>query len=108
MEVTADSGQHPHRLDHPQRDVAWMGAGEADARKTVDGVQPFEERGEVTRGIVRRLVVIDDLPEQLDLPCPRGNGVTGFRHDIRDRAHALVTPRVWDDAEGAELVAPFD
>ena len=60
-------GEIAQRRDHPRRDVPRMRAGEPDALQPLDPVEPLEQRREVARRIVRRLVVVHDLPEQLDL-----------------------------------------
>ena len=66
VQVPADLRQVAHRRDHPRRDVARMRAGEADPLEPGDLVEPLEQRREVARRVVGRLVVVDDLPEQLD------------------------------------------
>ena len=59
-------------------------------------------------GIVRRLVVIDDLPEQLDFLVPFGGRLHHLVDDVALGAHPLVAARVRHHAERAELVAAFD
>ena len=59
-------------------------------------------------GVVGRLVVVDDLPEQLDFPGAGVHRVPRLGDDVGRRAHALVAARVRHDAERAELVAAFD
>jgi hypothetical protein len=51
-------------------------------RRARDRVQPLQQRREVARGIVGRLVVVDDLPEQLHFPRP-GPRRAGIREDVR-------------------------
>ena len=58
--------------------------------------------------IVRRLIVIDDLAEKLNLDRALADDMSGFLDDRRGGPHALVTPRVGHDAEGAELIAALD
>ena len=55
-----------------------MRAGEADAVDAVDLVHRLEQRREVARRIVRRLVVVHDLAEQLHLPA----AAVGERPDL--------------------------
>ena len=76
-----------------------------DARHLVHGL---EQRRKVARGIVRRLVVIDDLPEQLNLAVPLARRLTHFVEDVALRPHPLAAARVRHHAERAELVAAFD
>ena len=94
--------------NHARRHVARVRAGEADPLQPVDVVEALEERREVARRVVRRLVVIDDLPEQLDFPRPGVRRLPRVGEDVGDRPHPLVAARVRHDAEGAELVAAFD
>src|SRR5215203_3455698 len=103
--MPADLRQGAQRLDHLRRDVAWMRAREADPLEALDGVQALQQPGEVAGGIVRRLVVVDDLAEQLDLFRARVYRMASLRDDVSSRAHPLVTARVRDHAERAELVA---
>ena len=67
-----------------------------------------EELREVAGGIVGRLVVIHDLPEELNLLPPRRHGVAHIGQDVGLGAHALVPARVRHHAERAVVVAAFD
>src|SRR5581483_12528001 len=96
------------RGQKPIVEVARMRTREADAVDTGDAVDRLDQAGEVAAGIVRRLVVVDDLPEQLHLAMPRRGRLGDLRQNVVLRAHPLVPARVGDDAEAAELVAPFD
>ena len=64
-------------------------------------VQPFEQAGEVARGIVRRLVVIDDLPEQLHFLAPVS---TAWRASARMSATGRMRswPRVYGTTQNAQ------
>ena len=59
-------------------------------------------------GIVRRVVVVDDLPEQLHFAVAAGGRLAHLGQDVGLRAHPLVAARVRHDAEAAELVAALD
>ena len=96
------------RGDHPRRDVPRVRAGESDPRESVDRLQTLEQRREVAGRVVGRLIVIDDLPEQLDFARAGVDGMARLGDDVRRRPHALVTARVRHDAERAEFVAAFD
>ncbi len=85
-----------------------MRAREPDASNARDRGHPLQQRGEITRGVVGRSIVIDDLAEQLDLPATRFGRLLNFGEDVGDRPHAFVSTRVRHDAERAELVAALD
>ena len=72
-----------------------MRAGEADALDAGDVVNRLEQPGEVAAGIVRRLVVVHDLPEQLDLAS--GPAATASRTSARMSAFGRIRswPRVY-------------
>ncbi len=93
-----------------KRGVTCRGCGLANRIRSTPSIRVygFEQPAEVARRIVGRRVVVHDLAEQLHFSVARVGGLTDLRHDIRLRPHALVSPRVRDDAEAAELVAPFD
>ena len=103
--MLADGRQVAHGGDQPLRRVTRMRAGKPDAAHARHLVDRFEQAGEVAGRIVRRLVVIDDLPEQLDLHPAAVHGVAHVGQDFRLRAHPFVAARVGDDAEGAVVVA---
>src|SRR5262245_40999847 len=108
MEMLADLRQIADRLDQPHRNVPRMRARKPDAldaRHLVDG---FQKRREVARRVVRGLVVVDDLPQQLDFSVDLISGADHFLDDVPSWTHALVPARVRDDAKGTELVAPLD
>ena len=106
--MLADLRQIADGLDQPRAGMARMRAREPDALDAGDIVDLGEQLREVAAGIVRRLVVVDDLPEQLDLAAARVDGLADVRQDVGLGAHALVAARVRHDAEGAVVVAPFD
>ena len=106
--MTTDFRQRAHRLDQPGRDVAWMRARKPDPLDAIHLADASQQIGEIAAGDIRRLIAVDDLTEQLHLARARLRGRAHVGNDVRDRPHALVPPRVWDDAEGTELVAPFD
>src|SRR5690348_2175619 len=85
-----------------------MWTREADASDAVDSGDALEELGEVAGRIVRSLVVIDDLTKQLHFPAPLPCGFADLGDDVGRWPHALVPTGVRHDAEGTELVAPFD
>ena len=90
------------------RDVPRMRAGEPDTLDAVDVVHRLEQAGEIAARVVRRLVVVHDLAEQLHFASAVRRGLADLRQDVGLRPHALVAARVRDDAEAAELVAAFD
>src|SRR6188508_2822717 len=88
--------------------MTWMRAREAnplDAGHVVDG---FEEPREIAGGIVGRLVMVHDLPEQLYFRMPAGGRVADFGEDVGFGPHALMAARIGHDAEAAKFVAPLD
>ncbi len=106
--MAAHPGEVSHRLDHARRDVPRMGAGEADPLQAIDGVQPVQQFREVAFAVVGRLVMIDDLAEELNLFRAGVDRLPGLGEDGGDGTHPLVPSRVGNDAEGAELVAALD
>ena len=108
MEVLADLRQVAHGFDQAHWHMPRMRAREPDALDAGHLVHSLQQRREIARRIVRRLIVVDDLPEQLDLAVPLVRGMSHFVEDVALRAHALVPARVRHDAERAELVAAFD
>ena len=83
-------------------------AGEADPLDARHLVHLLEQAREVAGRVVWRLVVIDDLAEELDLAVSAGGRVADFGEDFGGRTHALVPAGVRHHAEGAELVAALD
>src|SRR5678815_1948273 len=85
-----------------------MRTRKADTVDAVNVVDRRQQRGKVTRRIVGRLVVIDDLPQELNLLPAAGDRLADVRNDVGFSAHAFVAPRIRDDAERAVVVAAFD
>jgi hypothetical protein len=79
-----------------------------EALEARHGVHFGEELREVAAGIVRRLVVVDDLAEQLHFLAPRSHGLVHVGEDVGLGPHALVPAGRRHDAEGAVIVAPLD
>ena len=61
----------------------------------VDVVNRLEQPGEVARRVVGRLVVVDDLPEQLHFPAARSPPPRGPRPGCRPSAASARGPRVY-------------
>src|SRR5919106_6507936 len=105
MESFTDLRQVPDCLDQPHGNMSRMRAGKPDPLHAWHFVDRFEERGEIARPIVRRLIVIDDLAEELNfamaLPCRLHH----FFDDVALRPHPFVAAGVRHYAERAELVA---
>ncbi len=108
MEMLADRGKIADRFDESSRGVTGMRAGEADALHARHAVHRFEQCCEIAGRIVRRLVVVDDLSQEVNLPSALVNRLPDVVHDLRLLSHPLVAPGVRDNAEGAEIVAAFD
>ena len=85
-----------------------MRAREPDPLETLDLVDAREQLREVARRVVRGLVMVHDLSEELDFPRARRDRLPHVREDVIDWAHPLVTARVRHHAEGAEVVAALD
>src|SRR6185503_8832834 len=99
--MLADRRQVANRLHQAWRDVPRVRAGEPNPRDAWHLTHALEQRGKVTARIVRGLIVIDDLPQQLHL-CPTApRRPADLSHDVGHRSHALMTARVRDNAEGA-------
>jgi hypothetical protein len=96
------------RRNQAFRDVARMRTRKPDAFDARNLVNGLEKRREITRRIVRRLIVIHDLAEQLDFAVPAARGLDHFVQNVALRSHALVPACVRDDAERAELVAALN
>ena len=79
-----------------------MRAGEADALDAVHLVNGFQQTGKIALRIVGRLVVIDDLTEQLHFLQAARGGVADLRQNLALRPHPFVAARVRHDAEAAE------
>ena len=100
--------QPGHGLEESIREMARVRAGKTDPLDAVDVVNRFEEPDEIARSVVRRLVMVDDLAEQLHFLAALRRGLAHFSHDVAPGPHALVAARVRYDAEAAELVAALD
>ena len=101
-------GEIAERRDEAPGHMPGMRAREPDpldARHVVDGL---EQPRKVTAGVVGRLVVIDDLAEELHLAEPLAGRGAHLVEDLGLRTHALVAARVRHDAEAAALVAALD
>ena len=70
VEVLADLRKIAHRLDEPLGHMARMRACEPHTVDPRHLVHCRKERRKVARGIVRRLVVVHNLAEQLNLAMP--------------------------------------
>ena len=66
MEVLAHARQFPHRGNEPRRHVPGMRAREPYATHAGNGIHRGEQAREVTGRVVRRLVVVHNLPEQVN------------------------------------------
>src|SRR6185436_4405818 len=108
MNVLADLWEVANRVDQALPRVTRMRARKADPLDARNVVDVCEEVGEITAGFVRRRVVIDDLPEKLNLFPPGRNSLTDVGQDVGLGPHALVPSRVRHDAEGAVIVAALD
>ena len=80
--------------DETRRDVPRMRTGEPDATNAADRADPLQEGREVTGRVVRRLVVIDDLPEQLHFDAAGVGGALHLGENVADGTHPLVPARV--------------
>ena len=78
-----------------------MRAREADALDAGNLVDRFEQRREIARRIVRRLVVIHDLAEQLDLAPAAGRRLAHVGEDLRLR-RIRSCPRVYGTTQNAQ------
>ena len=85
-----------------------MGAGKADPLDARDLMDGFEQAAEVARRVVRGTVMIDDLPEQLDLAATAVSRLANLGEDVALGPHPLMAARVRHDAKAAELIAAFD
>ncbi len=85
-----------------------MRARETNPRQSLNLAEPLEQCREIAAGIVGRLVVIHDLPEQLHFPGAGRHGMPRVGNDVGDRPHPFMPARVRHDAERAEFVAALD
>src|SRR5215211_2914343 len=108
MQVLADLLQITDSLDEPRPGVTGMRACKPYTLDTGHFVDRGQQFSEVAPRSVWRLVVIDDLPEELDLLSAGLCCLPHVSQDVGLRPHALVSPRVRDDAERTVVVAAFD
>ena len=87
------------------------GTGKPDALDAVHVVYRFEEAREVARGVVGRLVVVDDLAEQLDFPAsasppPRAppRGCRPWAASARGRACTGTTQKLQNSLQPSMMV----
>jgi hypothetical protein len=85
-----------------------MRAGESNSLDALHVVDPLEKLGEIAPGLGRVLVVIHDLPEEVNLAVSLRRGAPGFLDDFGGRSHALMSSGVWNNTESAEVVTPLD
>ena len=95
-------------MDEPVGGVPRMWTRETNPINSGDLVHRFEQRREIACRIVRRLVVIHDLAEELHLAAAAGRRLAHVGKNLGLGAHPLVTARIRDHAERAEVVAAFD
>ena len=102
VHVLADCGQIAHRGDQTVGRVPRMRARKANAAHAGHVVDRLEQRGKVARGIVGRLIVIDDLPEELHFRLGRWppRARTSARISAFDRMRSW--PRVYGTTQNAQ------
>jgi hypothetical protein len=71
-------------------------------------VDRLEKTREVAIWVVGRLVVIDNLSEEVNFPPAFICGSCSVGKDLRLESHPLVAARVWYHAEGAMVVASLN
>ena len=81
--------------------MARVRAREAYAFDTLDVVHAFEERREIAGGIVRRLIVIHDLTEKVNLFMAARRRVPDLREDVR-HGRIRSCPRVNGTTQNAQ------
>src|SRR5687768_16727134 len=106
--MAADLRKAGHQIEESAREVAGMRAGGTDPLHAANLVDRFEQAREVARGVVRRLVVVPDLTEELHFSPSAGYRLLDFGQDVRLATHPLVATRVRHDAEATKFVAPLD
>ena len=109
----ADAGVYNFRQVPDRRDQSIAGmnegaAGETDPLDPGNFMDGFEQAREVARRVVRRLVMIDDLPKQLEFRAGRWRRRRGPSARISAWPDPLVSACVRHHAERAEIVAAFD
>ncbi len=107
MEESADSGLPREQLAELRRDERRVRREKTNAPKPVSSREPFEETGEGQAGF-RAAVGVDGLAEERDLAVSPRREVECFELDLARPPAALPASRERDDAERAELIAPFD
>ena len=92
------------------RGVTWRGCGLANRMRASPSTSLTRSSSSAKShaGVVGRLIVVDDLSEELHFAGAASPRHADVRQDVGDRPHPLVPARVRDDAEGAELVAALD
>src|SRR5688572_14622980 len=108
MEMLADLRQIAHSFHQTDRYVAWVRTRESDPLDTRHLVNRLQQSGEIALRVVRRLVVIHDLAEQLNFAMPLARRLPNFSQDVALRPHPLRSAGIGHHAERAEFVAPFD
>ena len=103
MHLRADLGAGRDRLDRRVGHVGGVWRGEADALDSGDSVGAAQELGEVDVSVA---IGVDGLPEKNDFLEPLRGGVLDLLDHVLDGEASLAPAHVWNDAEGAELVAP--
>ena len=76
-----------------------MRTGEAYPLDSRHVVHQFQETREIATGSVRRLIVVDDLPQQMNLAAAGRRRFRRLGDDLGRRPHSLVPPRVGNHAE---------
>src|SRR5207245_6044581 len=86
-----------------------MRRGEADAFKTIDFVNYFQQLNESRVAIngsdFTFSVTRNDLAQQRDFLYPLRDKLAAFTHDIRNGTAALLAEGIGNDAKGAILIA---
>ena len=106
--MLADCRQVANGSNESVAHVPWVRARESHTLDSRHGADARQKLREVAVRVVRRLVVVDDLAEQLNLEPARVHGRSHFVENLRYRPHPFVAARVRHHAERAELIAAFD
>ena len=108
VEMLAHVRQFPHRVDEPDCHVPGMRAGEPHSPDARHRIHRREQVREVAAWVVGSLVVVDDLPEQMDFGPTALDRLLDLFQNLALRTHPLMTAGVRDDAESAVVVAALD
>src|SRR6185312_3075070 len=92
MHVLTNGWRGRYRLDHAIAEVVGVRTREAKATNPIDASDGAKQIGEVVRAVG---VGIHGLAKQHDLRYPVRDYTFGLAHDVRKRATALRTTRVW-------------